>query len=61
MNVDAEEKGDAGFGLGFLLRDRLGDIVMADMSQEGHYLGAESEESRVCVFAFHQVQAYGHG
>ena len=52
--------GEGSFGWGFVLRDHLGDIVMAGSCQGMGFQGAESEETRACLFALNHVQWHGH-
>ena len=56
LNVDAGRMGEWCFGWGFVLRDHLGDIVMAWSCQGMGFQGAELEETRACLFALNHVR-----
>ncbi|KAJ8433385.1 hypothetical protein Cgig2_019175 [Carnegiea gigantea] len=49
LNIDAGNLGEGRYGWGFVLRDHMGDIVLARCAQGKSFVQAELEEARACL------------
>ncbi|KAJ8426112.1 hypothetical protein Cgig2_031779 [Carnegiea gigantea] len=59
LNFDFGKVGQNGRGWGFVVRDNMGEVVLAGVTQDEGFLSLEVEESRVCLFAL--KTAFVHG
>ncbi|KAJ8433803.1 hypothetical protein Cgig2_025966 [Carnegiea gigantea] len=59
LNFDAGRAGDEERGWEFVIRDHLGDIVLAGVKQDQGFQGAELEEARECLFALRKAVLHG--
>ncbi|KAJ8422352.1 hypothetical protein Cgig2_014893 [Carnegiea gigantea] len=51
LNFDAGRLGEWGRGLGFVVRNSLGDVVLAGTHQSVGFLGPDIAEAKACLFA----------
>ncbi|KAJ8434427.1 hypothetical protein Cgig2_002629 [Carnegiea gigantea] len=61
INFDAGKVAGEGRGWSFILRDYLGDIILAGVDQNHGFQGIEIEEALACLFALRTVLAHGTG
>ncbi|KAJ8448253.1 hypothetical protein Cgig2_025177 [Carnegiea gigantea] len=50
INGTRGELGERGRGLGFVIRDSVGDVIMAGSNQLSHFHGADIAEAEACLF-----------
>ncbi|KAJ8448142.1 hypothetical protein Cgig2_031866 [Carnegiea gigantea] len=59
LNFDARKVGQNGRGWGFVVRDSMGELVLAGVTQDEGFLSPEVEESRACMFDLKTTAAHG--
>ncbi|KAJ8435079.1 hypothetical protein Cgig2_032970 [Carnegiea gigantea] len=59
LNFEAGKVGEGCRGCGFVIRNNLGDVVLAGVKQGPGFLDLELEETRACYFAMSIAAAHG--
>lgn len=60
LNFDVGKLGDWGRGLGFVIRDSVGDVVMAGSKQDSGFHGLDVAEAEACLFSIQQALFAGY-